>query len=309
MMRYLFVVGVVLGTVVPSLAQPTVRVTQDIDKTAVFAGERFVYSVLLTVPPGAHLAVEDFQAKNVNFSPFVVNGVTPHTETLSDGTVKHRFDYSLSSYETGDKPVELQRIVFRYQPVGETGAARAATAEMAVPAIPVAVRSTLNQPLADSWIRESLPVGALPDVPWLLVGIGVVGLLVSSLPLWFGLRTQLAAWNERRGRPSRRQFLEQWRRSLERIEADTTTDIKTRFHTLEALALQYTHELWEVPATGFTPEDLRRKLEELQVDPVTREVLAEALDQAQQCRYSPPDAVGWEENLRRGVVGLRTLAA
>jgi hypothetical protein len=298
--------GVLLA---PGSARAAIPVEQDVSHTAVWPGDRFRYSITITVPAGGHLAREDFDRKNLDFAPLVVDRTATETLTLPNGATRVRFDYFLSNYETGNRTVELPRIVFRFQPTGQAaGSARPATEEMAIPALPIAVRSTLNQPLSDSWIVESLAAPPLGGPRWPLVAAGVVGLLVSSIPAWAWLRVQAARWRARRSRPTRRQFLDQWARSFDDI-GTADGDVRERFLSLETLAREYVRHAWNLPAEGLTAAQLGSRLEALRVSAETRAVLTSVVDDAQHCRYAPPGGAGWEERFRRDREELKGLAA
>jgi len=311
MTRYLLVGGWVFSAVLASgTAQAALQFRQEVSQSALWPGDRFRYSITVMVPVGVHVAVEDFDRKNINFAPFVLNDTARETTTLPSGALRYRFDYLLSNYEIGTKNVELPRIIFRYQPVAEAGSPRPTTTEMAIPALPMAVRSTLNQPLSESWIAESLAMAPLGKPLWMLIGLGVVGLLVSSIPAWSWARSQAAQWKARRAQPTRQEFLTQWAQSLDELErVDTGVDVKARFLSLERHARDYVRHAWKLSAAGWTPEQLRVRLDALQVSPQIREVLETTVDHAQHCRYAPDDPAAWEERFRQDLNSLRTLAA
>ncbi len=295
---------------VASGAPPPV-VDQLLDRTAVYTGDRLRYTIQLRVAAGTQLAAEDFERKNINFGPLVVDDVVTSSTLLSSGETQYRFEYLLSNYETGNKTIELPRIVFRYQAAGDAEGQRRPTEEMAVPALPIAVRSTLNQPLADSWVQESLPTSFPVRPRWLfvVVGCGVLGLLVSSLPVWSLLRRRFDAWKAGRGQPTWREFLDRWARSLDELaQAGKETDVKDRFGALQGFAREYVLQAWKLPVEGLTAEQLRTRLEDLGATANARDVLEMTVGDAQDCRYAPADATAWEEKFRKDLSDLRALA-
>ncbi len=310
MKRLLRIAGWMLGVLVSaSAAGAALHVQQEVSQTAVWPGDRFRYSITIEVPAGTQVALEDFDRKNVNFAPFVANDATTTTTATPSGATRYRFDYVLSNYETGSRSVELPRIVFRYQPVTPPGTTKPTTVEEAVPALPISVQSTLNQPLKDSWIEESLATPHTARSRWIAVVLGLIGLAVSSVPLWMWLHATLIAWRARREQPSWQQFLQRWAGSLDDLSRADGTDIKARFRSLEDLVDQYLIQACHCSLVGMTPAQLHATLEAIPVNPDVRAVLESAVDHAQHCRYAPPGEHGWEERFRDDVDGLRALAA
>jgi len=221
-------------------AQEELELTTRVSQTSVWPGDRIHYIITLTVSEGVKVALEDFSVENVSFEPFVLVDKQQTEEAWGERT-RYVFDYLIANYEIGDKQVEIPGLIFRYETAGqETNVPT--TQEKQIPVQPMSVRSTLNQPIEESWIQEELPMATTSSQTWVALLAGIVGLTVSTIPLGAWAWKQIPDWQARRRQLSRKKFLTQCSVSLDRLErrlASDNVEIKEQYQALEELVQGY----------------------------------------------------------------------
>ncbi len=282
---------------------------RSISQTSVWAGDRVHYLITLTVGPDVKIAMGDFDEVNVSFEPFFLMELV-HSEEVVGEQVRHVFDYLLANYEIGDKIVEIPGLIFRYETPGPVEANAATTKEMQIPPLPISVRSTLNQPLNESWILENLPITQLPIGSWVPLIAGLGGLLISTLPLGVWVWKKVPDWQARRRQLSRKQFLTQCSASIGQLEKrfpNNNAEIKDHYHDLEQIVGKYIHYFWDIQAQGLTHAELATRLKQGQLLPKQSEALSGVLDHGQSCRYAPDSSSGWEDTLRQDLQQIKQM--
>ena len=277
-------------------------------QTSAWPGDRFHYTITLSVPKEMRVALEDFDETNVSFEPFILDGKTQTEKDLGD-RIQYEIDYLLANYEIGDQQVEIPGLIFRYEHQGPATANAPSTSEMQIPPAPFAVRTTLNQPVQDSWIRETLPRSEGPTPGWGVVLAGLAGLAVSTLPLGAWVWKQIPDWQARRRQLNRKQFLQKCLDSIRQLERDAANNgdaIKDHYEELQKVIREYTAYFWDVDAKGLTHTELSEKLRMDEASPRESEVLAAVVEHGQNCLYAR-QASGWREIFQEDLNEVRRL--
>ena len=278
-------------------------------QTSVWPGDRIHYRITLTAAQGVQIAMDDFDEQNVSFEPFYLIGREHFTEEVGE-EVRYVFDYLLANYEIGDKQVEIPGLIFRYEKSGPAGANEPTTAEMQIPPWPMSVRSTLNQPVEQSWIQESLPNPAIPLRSWVPLLAGMAGLLVSSLPLGVWVWRKVPDWQARRRQLSRKSFLRQCWLSLDQLEKSMTSnnvEMKNQYQDLEKVVQKYIRYFWEISAQGLTHPELAARLNQEQLLPSQSDTLIRVFEHGQSCRYAPENGGGWADTFGQDLKEVKKL--
>ena len=287
-------------------AQKELEFTTKVSQTSVWPGDRIHYIITLTVNKDIKVALEDFSEDNVSFEPFVLVEKQQTEEDLGEQT-RYVFDYLIANYEIGDKQVELPGLIFRYETsVQETNVPT--TQEKQIPVQPMSVRSTLNQPVEESWIQEELPMAATLRQTWVALLAGFAGLLVSTLPLGAWAWKQIPDWQARRRQLSRKKFLTQCRVSLDKLEWRLTSDnveIKEQYQSLEELVRGYVQYFFDVQAQGLTHTELDARLSQDGISSSEKEAFAQVVEHGQNCRYAPENGTNWEASFRQDLEQIK----
>ena len=283
--------------------------TREVSQTSVWPGDRFTYTVTLTVPQGMKISLDDFDRKAVNFKPFTLTDTQRATEELEDGVIRYKFVYLLNNFEIGDRTIEIPRVIFHYQKSQTTGK-EPATAEVHIPPQPIAIRSTLTGPYKESWILENLRGDTQPSRAWVMyMALGIAGVIISLIPLVVWGVAQIPQWRNRERKISRSKFQEQCSRSLGVLGKGLDKgldEVKRQYEALEGVAHQYVEYNWNIPAAGLTGEELTRKLEKKSGAAKQSQVLAKVLDHGQDCRYSANSGSDWTAIFQQDLRDLKS---
>jgi len=281
-------------------AQEDLVLSTKVSQTSVWPGDRIHYVITLTVARDIKVALEDFSAENVSFEPFVLVEQQQTEEDLGE-RIRYVFDYLLANYEIGDKQVEIPGMIFRYETAGqETNVPT--TQEKQIPILPMSVRSTLNQPVEDTWIQEELPMAGVVRQTWVALLAGFAGLMVSTLPLGAWAWKQIPDWQARRRQLSRKKFLTQCQGSLNQLERRLTSDdveIKEQYQSLEELVQGYVQYFFNLQTQGLTSPELASRLSQEGITSNEKEVFSQVIENSQNCRYGPENGLDWEESFRQ----------
>lgn len=309
MQKGLIALILLAGLTLPLNAQSGVYFETEISQTSVWPGDRIHYRITLTAAQGVKLALEDFDVRNVNFEPFYLIERELTTEEMEEET-RYLFDFLLANYEVGDKQVEIPGLTFRYETSGSVQTNAPSTQEMRIPPLPMSVRSTLNQPLDQAWIMESLLISQVPLRSWVPLLAGLAGLLVSSLPLGVWVWKKVPDWQARRHQLNRKEFLHQCSLSLDQVDrrlASNNVEIKDEYHTLENWVQKYVHYFWDFQVEGLTHAELAAKLDEGQLLPGSSKALAGVFEHGQTCRYGPDNDADWKTTIRQDLQEMKKL--
>lgn len=297
----LVAVALLVGISLSLSAQDGIEFKTEVSQTSVWPGDRIHYTITLTVGEDVEVALEDFDVQNISFEPFVLVEKQQTEEKVGD-RLRYQFDYLLANYEIGDKQVEIPGLIFRYETSGPVEANVPTIQEMQILPLPVSIRSTLNQPVEDSWIRESMPMAGVSRQSWIILLAGCAGLLVSSLPLGAWAWKQIPDWQARRRQVGRKKFLTQCRVSLDQLEWRLTSDsvpIKEQYQSLEEVVRDYISYFWDVQAQGLIHTELMARLNQREISSREKEILAGVFEHGQNCRYAPDNETAWEEAFRQ----------
>ena len=289
--------------------QPDISVEASTSQTSVWPGDRIHYLITLTVAQGVEVAIEDFDEQNISFEPFYLIEKQQTREEVGD-QVRYVFDYLLANYEIGDKQVEIPGLIFRYERPGPAEANAPTMEEEQIPPWPMSVRTTLNQPVEQSWIQESLPISEIPARSWVPLLAGMAGLLVSSLPLGVWVWRKVPDWQARRRQLSRKKFLHQCWLSLDQLEksmSSNNVEMKNQYQDLEKVVQKYIHYFWEIPAQGLTHPEVAARLNQEQLLPSQNDALVRVFEHGQSCRYAPENGGGWDDTFRQDLQGIKKL--
>jgi hypothetical protein len=287
--------------------QPIIKASTS--QTSVWPGDRIHYRIAVTVAQDVEVATEYFDEEHVSFEPFYLIEREHFTEEVGE-EIRHVFDYLLANYEIGDKQVEIPGWIFTYGKSGASGANEPTTAEMTIPPWPMSVRSTLNQPVEESWIQESLPTPGVPLRSWLPLLAGMAGLLVSSLPLGVWVWRQVPDWQARRRQLSRKKFLHQCWLSLDQLEKSMTSnnvEMKNQYQDLEKVVQKYIHYFWEIPTQGLTHPEVAARLNQEQLLPSQSDALVRVFEHGQSCRYAPKNGGGLDGTFQQDLQEIKKL--
>lgn len=301
-----------LSTVAVADVPKPVEVRVVADRTAVWIGDRVVYTVELRCAPDVDVVLDDLNKDRIRVNGGeMLDAIDDHQE--SGGGRIRRMRYTLTTYRVDAPEIRIDPFTVRYFSRRNLDAAAQATpaGQVTVPATVIAIRSTLpdsgklpelRQPAAGrqlpAYLRYAQPVGlgliALAILPTLIVALNVAG-------------HARAAWAKRavrRGRREQRVSFDQ----LKQLDPSTDADRVRAYEQLDAVVREHIRLATNVPAQALTPAELRAALAQRAPGFASDEVEA-LLQRCERVRYAPdpPPRDAWGESLRTAaeVLGRR----
>lgn len=293
-------------------ASAMIEVQTSVSRTAVWVGDRAVYTVALVCAPGVDVLLDDLLKDRLQ----VQGGEILNTEsarTEEGGRITHTIRYTLVTYAIDAPALTVAPWSVRYyaRRRGQRSGDAAPAGEVLIPPLLVAVRSTI--PESDVAIRLRPPAGvvAAPPYLWFAQPVGLALLLIAIVPagiMSLGLVRRLqtihaahASWRSRRQRGGSFAQIKALQPSSdpERLDAFGRLDVFVRDHLRLAMS---------IPAQSLTPAAVRRTLES-QTPGRSYEAIETVLASCERARYAPepPSAAEWDETVREAETLVRTI--
>lgn len=283
-------------------APPPVQVETSVSRTAVWVGDRVTYTVRLRCAPRVEIVADDLVADRLQTSGLEMLSVTADrdtTEPYRRDEIVHRVRYTFVTYRIDDAPLTIAEFPVRYSITrpGANADAGAPAGEVRVPALSVALRSTMAENDSGRAIRDGrarLPVPRRVRLAEPL-GLGLLLLAVAPVALWvFGLIRRL---RRARARPEGRTTRKQLRASLDDIKALDVRSVESRREACAQLDTWVRHRVREatgVEAAALTPPELSVALSHAAGAPWLESVHA-VLAECERAKYAaePPPAERW----------------
>ena len=130
-----------------------------LDRTALWVGDRLTYTVNLTCQPGVDILADDLTPDKLRLDGLKVVGNDTDRQVEPGGLTKYRFRYYLTTYSVEVPTVTIGTLDVRYyvQRPGQRLEDAAPAGEVEVPAAAVAVRSALPDNQKSYAIRDARP--------------------------------------------------------------------------------------------------------------------------------------------------------
>lgn len=298
------VAGVLLalaGAASGAAAQPAARAVPDVvvraslDRTAVWVADRVVYTIELTCRPGVDVLEDDVSRDKLKLDGLQILGADSTQNAAADGSVVHRYAFTLASYRVDQPELRVAPLAVRYyvKRAGLRLQDAAPSGEVQVPGTTIAFRSTLPDQQETAALRdrrEAAPRArrfALAQP----VGLGLVIAAFAPTLLWAA-----AFVNERRKRVvhrSIRQVRAEERASLESarsLDVEQQEGRREAYTRINAVVREHLREVCGVAGPSLAPLEVAPAL----ASKGTRlpvETISSLLAECERARYGPPDAL------------------
>jgi hypothetical protein len=281
-------------------AQTTpVEVRTSLSQTAVWLGDRAIYTVELRCAPQFDVLLDDLAAARVRVDGGDVVAVREDHEENADRLIR-RFHYTLVTYRVDTTEVRVAPITVRYFQRGAGGVQGAPAGQVIVHPAFVAVRSVIPDSEGVPALRIPETLRPAPAYLKLAQPLGLLLIAIAIVPVAF-LTIDLAgrarrAWDRFRIRRNRRRD----RVSLEDLEALSPASGPERveaFDRLDALVREHLASTTGLNTPALTPSEIGRALEDRAQARAEIETLLAACERA---RYAadPPSSEAWNDALR-----------
>lgn len=284
-------------------ADPPVRATSSVDRTAMWVADRLTYTVDIVCDRGVDILLDDLAKEKLRVNGLeIVSSDSSATSDASERTT-HRLRYVLTTYRVDAPPLSIEPISVRYyqRRPGQRLQDMAPAGEVVVPGATVAYRSTLPDAAPAPGLRDRRVAAARPPLFVRLRSIGLALVVISLAPA-----VVLAAAAVRRrtvrkpGRRSARELRKEKRDTLERLRSlDVGTEEERRraYDEISAAVRQHVAASAHVPASSLTARELEAALDGRRTK-LPRESVLSLLAASDAARYGPPGAVPSTEACR-----------
>ena len=291
-------------------ASEPIEVRISVSRTAVWVGDRTVYTVALICAPGVDVLLDDLLKERLQVHGGEILS-TESARTEEAGRITYTLRYTLVTYAIDVTALTVAPLSVRYyaQRRGQRPGDAAPAGEVIIPPLVVALRSTIPESDAAIGIRPPGGVVAAPGYLRFVQPLGLALLLIAIVPaaiMSLGVARRLntmrgayASWRSRRHRGG--SFAQitalQPASDAERLEAFGKLDMFVRDHFRLATS---------IPAQSLTPTAMRRTLES-RTPGRSYEAVETVLATCERARYAPepPSGPEWDETVREAEALVR----
>ena len=294
----------------PDESARPIEIRTSVSRTAVWVGDRVVWTVQLRCAPDVDILLDDLLKERLQ----VEGGdlLTAEPERIDkDGRITHRIRYTLVTYRVDAPAIKVAAVPVRYyaRSRGQRPGDAAPAGEVTIPPLVVAVRSTV--PESDEAIHLRPPAEAVPGPTYLrlaqpvglaLVLVALVPAAVLSLGLARRARGIRSAYRARRGRKRQRGSFDQ----IKSLDPASEAERVEAFGQLDAFVREHLSLTTGIGAHALPPPDMRRVLDD-RLPGIPHDDVEALLATCERVRYGPepPSAAEWADAVRdaEGVLG------
>jgi hypothetical protein len=284
----------------PTNAPPPVEIHTSVSHTAVWVGDRVTYSIELRCAPQVDIVTEDLATERLKVDGLEIRDVVIDRDASEAGHLTYRVNYSLVTFNVEAPALKIGEIPVRYsirRPGQRPEDPAPPSGEVRVPALTLALRSTLPDTEVPAQVRDGRPLQPLPRLVALARPLGIGLLVVAAAPVGLLIFNLARRANRLRSRGPRRVTRRERRASLDEIKSlDTTSPSNRReaYAKLDALIRDHARQTSGIAAAALTPSELPgaatrpeqiRQLEQIQA----------LLTECERAKYAPqpPDPERW----------------
>jgi hypothetical protein len=284
--------------------EPVVAYTE-LSRTAVWPGDQVTYTIELIASPGVDIITEDLAREKLRLDGFELRTSSEEVTAMPDGSTRRLFKYDFAVYDTERPEARVGVLAVRYYRKRPGQRIEDVTAEGEIRLAPAvsAIRSTLEDTLADYRLRDHRDAAIRPPWTALLQPIGIAFILVSIAPvaIWGVALAQRAA-KGRRGR-GRRAARHSARATLEEIKGLSLDNEMARREVcsrLDTLLREHLERSAGVGAPALTPNEIEGVLQN-NGSRLPLPVVSSLLREFELARYGGPGHVPPEDNVRAAI--------
>jgi hypothetical protein len=312
----LFVLAAALLAASPAFAaDPPVRATSSVDRTAMWVADRLTYTVDIVCQPGVDILLDDLAKEKLRVNGLEIIGSDSSVTSDAAGKASHRLRYVLTTYRVDTPSVSIEPIAVRYyqRRPGQRLQDMAPAGEVVVPGATVAYRSTLPDTQPVPGLRDRRAADARNPFFARVQSVGLALVVISVAPAAVIAAAALRRRTVRTpGRRSAREIKKAKRDTLERLRSlDVGTEEERRraYDEISAAVREHVAVSAHIPASSLTARELEAALDgsdssHRTLRPaarVPRETIVSLLAGSDAARYGPPGAVPSTEACREAL--------
>lgn len=283
---------------------PEINVRASADRTALWVGDRVLYTVQVECAPTVDILADDLAKEKLRLQGLELVDAESERTVGESGRATYTFRYRLTTYETEATALSIADGSVRYgrRRAGQRVEDAAPAGEVKVPGAVLALRSTLPDRLAALDPRDARPLDDVPMLVRLAKTVGIALVIVSAAPvlLWVGSLAH-------RARPKRRKLdtrgvRNQTRAALEELEsadASSEADRRAAYTRLETVIRDHLSGVTGIPARALTPPEIAERLSANSAFSI--ESLSVVLGECERARYGPLNGMPPSDRFREAV--------
>jgi hypothetical protein len=289
----------------PRFMRSYVLVRSSVDRSAIWIGDRFSFTVTIECSNGTDILTDDLSRDRLQTEELEILGVEETREDLGDGLIIYRFVYHLTTYSFFPALKNIGEMTFRYyvRRPGQRLEDIVPAGELIVPGASIVVRSLLPDDLGTAEYRYERRPPPRPTALTLLQPIGIGLVIVSFVPVVLWGIAVLRAFRHRQRRQSARRLRLHERAALDELrtlDVEAEAERRTAYDRLSALVRDHVTGAWGVSADGLTPDEIGLALSAQGLGDVSAEAV-QFLDTCDKARYGRPEELPTRDACRAAV--------
>jgi hypothetical protein len=290
--------------------RPKIAVSTHLDRTAIWVGDTFRYTVKVVHDPDIEFVLENLKKESLNLPPFVIRDVSVRQGSFGSNKKSMEAILFLTTYETGQAELRIPSLTLYYftRASGLHKAAETPAESFAVPPSKIGLRSTLT---ADSLRpRDSKEIWEVTSQAWIVSFVlGLSGVTFLTLGagrrLWTLSRSETPK-KQHLTRRARNRMFDEFLRKTQMIGRSSAEDQVRFYSEVSQFVREYLSEWLEIDASSLTPEELETVLKKLGRDRLGAAAKT-ILERCERVLYTPQGSElgkNWRDEVQRELGAL-----
>jgi hypothetical protein len=246
------------------LKAPKIAVSTHLDKTAVWVGDMFHYTVRAIHDPNIEIVLEPLKKESLNLAPFVVREVTVRHSAFGGDKKVTEVILLLATYESGQAELRIPSFVLYYFTLkaGSEKGGDTLAESFPVPATRVGLRSTLTADALRPRDSRVLP-RAGPERWMTALALGLAGMVFLAVQFTRRLWTASSAEKPKTRHLSRRakaRMLQDFLRATQTMGRDSAEDQLRFYAEVSRFVREYLGQSLEIDVSSLTPDEVASAL-------------------------------------------------
>jgi hypothetical protein len=268
---------------------PDMSFTTRVDKTAVWVGDLFTYTIAVDHPAEAEFVLENLNKETLTMDPLRVMDVNHNTVTLKDGRRRLFVNVTLTSFMVGQAQIAIPQLTlfyFRREGAGTSTSEGAAAESLTIPGPKIALRSTLPPEPDD--LRDAATVTGWASTRWIVPTVGWAALALLLAGVGWEATMFLQSKKGRKGPDPRKAMAaiqDRWSRSIPSDFSDPRAVMDFCGRSYQDVK-EYLGYFLEAPTEGLTAEEMREEMARRAANPDLTDRTAKVLSTCEVSRYA-----------------------
>jgi hypothetical protein len=307
----------VLGAAAPATKKSKdvkIAVSTHVDRTAIWVGDTFRYTVRLTHDPDIEFVVDHLKKENLNLAPFVVRNISFDQGSIRGSKKITDMTLLLTTYETGQTELRIPSFpLFYFTRAGATQKNKDSPAEsFTVPPARIGLRSTLTT--ENPRLRDSRDIQEFSSQRWIVASVlGLLGITFLTIQtgrwLWASSHAERPQ-TRHLTRRARKKMLHDFLRKIQTMEGESGEDPARFYSEVSQFVRQYVSESLKIDVSSLTPDEIEALLKNRGKERAGIAVKA-ILEKCERVLYTPHGmelGSEWRSEVKGELGSLRALA-